>query len=172
MGHMSASRELRDRLLSPFTWRGDRWHDGVLADVTGWWRDPVLLHDLATAMAAPFRGERPTVVLGLQSRGVLLGALVAQELGVGLIEVRKDPSPAVRPPPRHAPAARRRCLEPPRDSRTPQAARLSPMSRALGTDRASRSSLGTTRVSPAGTAARAWSRPGRARRVPVRPWSR
>jgi hypothetical protein len=34
-------------------------------------------------------------------------------------------------------------------------------------DRASRSSLGTTRVSPSRTAARAWSRPGRARLVPV-----
>ena len=40
-----------------------------------------------------------------------------------------------------------------------------------GTDLASRSSFGTTSVSPARTAARAWSRPwgGRARVVPVRP---
>ena len=35
-----------------------------------------------------------------------------------------------------------------------------------GTERASRSSFGTTRVSSARTAARAWSRPGRARLVP------
>jgi hypothetical protein len=42
-------------------------------------------------------------------------------------------------------------------------ARESPMSRASGTDRARRSSLGTTRVSPGWTAARAWSSPGRLR---------
>jgi Pregnancy-associated plasma protein-A len=34
------------------------------------------------------------------------------------------------------------------------------------------SSLGTTRVPPARTAARAWSRPGRSRLVPVNPWPR
>src|SRR6266705_6606155 len=42
----------------------------------------------------------------------------------------------------------------------PRAARSSPIARASGTERASRSSLGTTRVSPSRTAARAWSRPG------------
>jgi hypothetical protein len=47
-----------------------------------------------------------------------------------------------------------------------RATRESPMWRASGTDRTSRSSLGTTRVSPGRTAARAWSRPGRARRTP------
>lgn len=34
------------------------------------------------------------MVLGVQSRGVLLGALVARELEVGLVEVRKNPAPA------------------------------------------------------------------------------
>ena len=55
---------------------------------------------------------------------------------------------------------------------SPRATRVSLMSRASGTERASRSSLGSTRVSPARTAARAWSRPGRARLVPVSPLSR
>lgn len=91
---MPTPPELRDRLVAAFAWRGDRWDRHALADVTGWWRDPVLLRDLGPALAAPFRAERPTVVLGPQSRGVLLGALVARELGVGLVEVRKDPSPA------------------------------------------------------------------------------
>ena len=44
---------------------------------------------------------------------------------------------------------------PPSDSRTPRVTRVSPMSRASGTERASRSSFGTRRVSPARTAARA-----------------
>ncbi|UQX88680.1 hypothetical protein M6D93_01450 [Jatrophihabitans telluris] len=34
----------------------------------------------------------PTVVLGPESRGSLLGALVAGHLGLGLVEVRKDPA--------------------------------------------------------------------------------
>nr|WP_281362278.1 phosphoribosyltransferase family protein [Cellulomonas humilata] len=33
----------------------------------------------------------PTVVLGPQSRGYLVGALVARELRTGFVEVRKDP---------------------------------------------------------------------------------
>ncbi len=45
------------------------------------------------------------------------------------------------------------------------------MSRASGTDRASRSSCGTTSVSPVRTAAKAWSRPGRSRFGPLMPWS-
>ena len=45
------------------------------------------------------------------------------------------------------------------------------MSRASGRERASRSSLMTTRVSPARQAASASRSPGRARLVPVRPWS-
>ena len=42
----------------------------------------------------------------------------------------------------------------------------------VGDGAGSRSSFGTTRVSPARTAANAWSRPRRLRLVPVRPWSR
>jgi len=42
---------------------------------------------------------------------------------------------------------------------------------ASGRDRASRSSLVTTRVSPVRQAAKACRRPGRSRLVPVRPWS-
>jgi hypothetical protein len=40
------------------------------------------------------------------------------------------------------------------------------------TERTSRSSMGTTRVSLVWTAARVWSSPGRARLVPVNPLSR
>jgi adenine phosphoribosyltransferase len=38
------------------------------------------------------RGE-PSVVVGIESRGLLLGALVAQHLRVGFVEVRKDEHP-------------------------------------------------------------------------------
>ena len=89
-----SSADLPARLVSAFAWRGDRIDESLRADVTGWWRDPELLRDLGAALAGLFADERPTVVLGLPSRGVLLGALVARDLGVGLIEARKDPRPA------------------------------------------------------------------------------
>ena len=47
----------------------------------------------------------------------------------------------------------------------------STMVRASGSERARRSSLVTTRVSPARQAANAWRSPGRSRLVPVKPWS-
>ena len=84
--------ELRDRVRQAVTWRGDRTDDHYTADVTGWWRDPELLRDLGPALAGLF--DRPTVVLGLESRGCLLGPLVALSLGVGFVEVRKDRVPA------------------------------------------------------------------------------
>lgn len=89
-----ADRVLRDRIDAAFTWRGDRTDRSKWADVTGWWRDPVLRAEIVAALSEPFVDRAPTVVLGLQSRGVLLGALVAQRLGVGLVEVRKDPNPS------------------------------------------------------------------------------
>jgi len=50
-------------------------------------------------------------------------------------------------------------IDPPMLSRTPDAVSSSTMSRASGTERASRSSLVTTRVSPCRQAARAWRSP-------------
>lgn len=84
---------MRSRLVAAFRWRGDRTDEQLLADVTGWWRDPSLLHDLGVALADLVREDHPTVVLGLPSRGVLLGALVARELGVGLVEAQKGGGP-------------------------------------------------------------------------------
>ena len=86
-------RELVARLAAAFAWRTDRAEDSARADVTGWWRDPTLLRSLAPALAGLFN-DTPTVVLGPQSRGALVGALVAAHLEVGLVEARKDPGPA------------------------------------------------------------------------------
>jgi hypothetical protein len=57
-------------------------------------------------------------------------------------------------------------MEPPRLSLTLRLVSSSKMSRASGSERASRSSLVTTNVSPARQAARASVRPGRSRLVP------
>ncbi|WP_436496655.1 phosphoribosyltransferase family protein [Actinokineospora sp. HUAS TT18] len=89
---MLSRAELVQRLVETFAWRGDRTDDSWYADVTGWWRDPELIQQLGVHLADLFRDRRPTVVLGVQSRGFHLGALVAVELGVGFVEVRKGPA--------------------------------------------------------------------------------
>ncbi|WP_328615562.1 phosphoribosyltransferase family protein [Amycolatopsis sp. NBC_00355] len=82
--------EVKSGLRGAFTWHGDRTDRHRYADVTGWWRRPDLLGHLGPALAHLFAGEHPTVVLGPESRGCLLGPLVALHLGVGFVEVRKD----------------------------------------------------------------------------------
>lgn len=81
-------------LKGSFRWRGDRTDRWNLADLSGWWAEPTILRRLGPALASLFPDAQPTVVLGPQSRGALLGALVATHLGVGLVELRKDPSRA------------------------------------------------------------------------------
>lgn len=74
-----------------FRWLDDPTSDRLGADVTGWWRDPVVLAGLGPALGRLVRDARPDVVLAPQSRGTLLGALVATHLGIGLVELRKEP---------------------------------------------------------------------------------
>ena len=53
-------------------------------------RQPQLLAVLGPALAAPFADAGITAVCAPEARGPILGALVAVELGVGLVLVRKD----------------------------------------------------------------------------------
>ncbi|HVV22186.1 MAG TPA: adenine phosphoribosyltransferase [Pseudonocardiaceae bacterium] len=82
--------ELRDELRRAFRWRGDRVDHASYADMTAWWRSPALLRELGPALAEPFAVDLPTAVLGVESRGSLLGPLVALALGAGFVEVRKN----------------------------------------------------------------------------------
>lgn len=59
-------------------------------DVAGVLRRPDLLAVLGPALAAPFRTAGVTAVCAPEARGPILGALVAVELGAGLVLVRKD----------------------------------------------------------------------------------
>ena len=62
---------------------------GILfQDVAPLLRDPLLFARVVDAMGAPFAG-RVTKVLGIESRGFVFGAPVAQRLGVGFVPVRK-----------------------------------------------------------------------------------
>ncbi|MEE1831983.1 phosphoribosyltransferase family protein [Streptomyces sp. SP17KL33] len=74
----------RDLALSHF-----QWIDGH-ADVWRIFRDPAALSGVVRGLAATFESEGITAVCGIESRGFLLGAAVALELGVGFIAVRKQ----------------------------------------------------------------------------------
>lgn len=65
-----------------------RWVGGH-ADVWAVFRDARSLAAVVAALAEPLRGERVDAVCGVESRGFLLGAAVAVELGAGFLPVRK-----------------------------------------------------------------------------------
>lgn len=52
-------------------------------------RDAEALAAVVTGLVEPLRGEGITAVCGIESRGFLLGAAAAVELGVGFVPVRK-----------------------------------------------------------------------------------
>ncbi|MCP2329320.1 adenine phosphoribosyltransferase [Hamadaea flava] len=79
----SAVAAARRALLEHF-----RWQDGH-ADMWRVFRDPAALAAVVGGLAAPFRDRGVTAVLGVESRGFLLGAAVAVELGAGFVAVRK-----------------------------------------------------------------------------------
>jgi len=63
---------------------------GILfKDITPLLADGDALHDAGAAMAQPYRSARIDRVVGIESRGFILGALVARELEAGFIPVRK-----------------------------------------------------------------------------------
>lgn len=66
----------------------NRWIGGH-ADVSGWFRDGELFTLLAGGLADLASPLRPTLVLALEAKGFVLGAVVARQLGLGLVLVRK-----------------------------------------------------------------------------------
>jgi adenine phosphoribosyltransferase len=61
----------------------------VFKDITPVLADPVLFQRTIRAMAAPFADAGVRYVVGVESRGFILGAPVAVELSAGFIPVRK-----------------------------------------------------------------------------------
>jgi adenine phosphoribosyltransferase len=76
----SAARELA---LDRFQWTGGH------ADVWSVFRDAKALSAVVAALADPYRKGGVDAVCGVESRGFLLGAAVAVELGAGFLSVRK-----------------------------------------------------------------------------------
>jgi adenine phosphoribosyltransferase len=58
-------------------------------DITTLLRDPEGFRATIEQLAAPYRGRPIDAVVGIESRGFILGAAVAQELRAGFIPVRK-----------------------------------------------------------------------------------
>ncbi|HVX45020.1 MAG TPA: phosphoribosyltransferase family protein [Mycobacteriales bacterium] len=84
----------RSAFLEHFRWEGHH------ADLWRIFRHPVALSAVVSGLAEPFREIRPDAVIGIESRGFLLGGAVAVQLGAGFVAVRKDtglfPGPKVR----------------------------------------------------------------------------
>jgi adenine phosphoribosyltransferase len=58
-------------------------------DITPLVKDPATLRLAVHQLLHPFLGERLTAVVGMEARGFIFGSLVAWELGVGFVPLRK-----------------------------------------------------------------------------------
>lgn len=58
-------------------------------DITTLLNDARGFRDTVDALAAPYRGEDIDTVVGIESRGFILGAAVATALGCGFVPIRK-----------------------------------------------------------------------------------
>ncbi len=58
-------------------------------DITPILGDPVLLCQAVEALGAPYLDDGITKVIGIEARGFILGAMLAQFLGAGFVPVRK-----------------------------------------------------------------------------------
>ena len=61
----------------------------VFKDITPLLADATAFRRATEAMAAPFATDRITHVIGIESRGFILAAPIAQQLGAGFVPVRK-----------------------------------------------------------------------------------
>jgi adenine phosphoribosyltransferase len=58
-------------------------------DITTLLRDPVGFREVIDSMAIPHRDQGIDLVVGIESRGFILGAAVADRIGAGFVPVRK-----------------------------------------------------------------------------------
>jgi len=64
--------------------------EGILfKDITPLVQDPSSLRLAVSELAAPYRNSNITAVAGMEARGFIFGSLVAWELGLGFIPLRK-----------------------------------------------------------------------------------
>lgn len=58
-------------------------------DITTLLRDPIGFREAVDAVEAPYKGRAIDLVVGVESRGFILGAALADRLGAGFVPVRK-----------------------------------------------------------------------------------
>jgi adenine phosphoribosyltransferase len=58
-------------------------------DITTLLNDPQSFSEMIGALAAPYAGKHIDQVVGIESRGFILGAAVANQLGAGFVPIRK-----------------------------------------------------------------------------------
>lgn len=61
----------------------------IFKDITPLVKDPVALKIAVHQLLYPFLGQKITAVVGMEARGFIFGSLVAWELGVGFVPLRK-----------------------------------------------------------------------------------
>jgi adenine phosphoribosyltransferase len=65
-------------------------HQGIMfRDITTLLKDPVGLRSTVDQLVKRYKGKRIDKVAGIESRGFIIGAPVAYQLGVGFVPVRK-----------------------------------------------------------------------------------
>ena len=86
--------EFRRALIAAFQWRSDPpvWPESraYYADDSGWFASSSIVAQLGPALAT-LHDAQPTVVMGTESKGMVLAALTAVHLGIGTAQVRKEP---------------------------------------------------------------------------------
>lgn len=61
----------------------------VFRDITTLWKDSRLMKLAVDALYEQFRDRRVDVILGIEARGFVFGALLAERFGVGFVPARK-----------------------------------------------------------------------------------
>lgn len=61
----------------------------IFRDVTTLWKNPALMKTTVDAIYEHYRGRRIDKVVGIEARGFVFGALLAERFGVGFIPARK-----------------------------------------------------------------------------------
>jgi len=81
---------LKRHMLATHQMVGDRSRWQKFFDTDSWWRDPTVVAAIGAALADPFRETRATLVVSPASSGIVLGSLVARELGIGFAVIKKE----------------------------------------------------------------------------------
>ncbi len=64
-------------------------HGVIFRDITTLLQDPTAFHKVIDILVARYKGKNIDVIAGLDARGFIFGPVIAYELGIGFIPIRK-----------------------------------------------------------------------------------